>query len=195
MPAKAKTNEIEQNYNELFRGYGDEQLRDVLKKRKLYQADAAKAAIGEAINRGLIHSESDLEGSEFVDEPLRARLFPHIESSTIRKRIRKSLGRGLLLAGLLPLIRGIVLMNSGVPVEGAAVLTFGVIWMGCSALIIRNYSKAAIQLLFFLMLLSAIYIVRWSVISPSFAFMDVFIPGALFLLMAYGLLFALRLKE
>ena len=59
MPVKAKMMNPEQNYEELFRDYDNEQLNDVLKKRKLYQDEAAKAAINEAIHRELISSEED----------------------------------------------------------------------------------------------------------------------------------------
>lgn len=195
MPGKAKMMEIDQNYEEVFRNYEDEQLKDVLKKRKLYQDEAARAAISEAINRQLINSEDDLHAPEYRHEPLRTRLFPLIESSRNKNKIRRSISRGFLLAGILPTIWGMVRLNAGFPAEGFAVIAYGIGWMGLSAALIRRFSLVVIRILSFLMAVSVVYTIRWMILSVTIVFMDIFIIVVLFSLMVYGLLFLLRMNE
>ena len=195
MPGKAKEPEYQQNFEVIIREMGDAQLRDVLRKRNLYQADAARAAINEAIKREIISSESDLHSPEFRHEPLKPRLFPKIESAKNRYRIRKSLARGLLLAGILPTIWGMVRFNAGFTAEGILITTFGIGWMSLSAALIRKFQKTVVQFLFVLALLSVIYTVQRLVEMSRLVFMDLFIIAVLYLLIAYGLLFLYRLRD
>lgn len=194
MPEISKANGINSDFENTMGSLNDEQLKEVLKKRKLYQPEAAQAAIKEAIKRELIHSEEDLVKTEFRAKPLKKRLFPEIENKKIRVKIRKSLARGLLLSGILPLIYGVVRMNAGFANEGTLILLFGVVWMGISAWLIRQYSKTAISILFGLTGLSAIYSVFLLGSQHRFVFMDKFIVVTLFALIAYGLTYLLRLK-
>ena len=194
MPEKSKANGINSDFENTMGSLNDEQLKEVLKKRNLYQPEAAQAAIKEAIKRGLIYSEEDLVNTEYRAKPMKKKLFPEIENIKIRVKIRKSLARGLLLSGILPLIYGVVRMNAGSANEGALVLLFGVVWMGISAWLIRQYSKTAISILFGLAGLSAIYTIILLVSQPRFVFMDKFIVATLYLLIAYGLAYLFRLK-
>lgn len=194
MPEKSKANGINSDFENTMGSLNDEQLKEVLKKRNLYQPEAAQAAIKEAIKRGLIYSEEDLVNTEYRAKPMKKKLFPEIENIKIRVKIRKSLARGLLLSGILPLIYGVVRMNAGSANEGAQILLFGVVWMGISAWLIRQYSKTAISILFGLAGLSAIYTIILLVSQPRFVFMDKFIVATLYLLIAYGLAYLFRLK-
>ncbi len=195
MPGKASTTHIDHDFEERMQELEDEQLRKVLKKRNLYQEEAAKAAIREAIRREIIASEEDLHAPDFRHEPLKPRLFPLIENPRNKFRIRRSVSRGLLLAGLLPTIWGMVRLNAGVPVEGIVLIGFGLLWMALSASLIRRFSMTSVRLLFVLAVLSLIYIVRWMIVTPQILFMDLFIIIVLYALMAYGLFFVLRLKD
>ena len=80
MPEISKANGINSDFENTMGSLNDEQLKEVLKKRKLYQPEAAQAAIKEAIKRELIHSEEDLVKTEFRAKPLKKRLFPEIEN-------------------------------------------------------------------------------------------------------------------
>lgn len=195
MPEKARMTNIEGSFEERMQELEDEQLKKVLKRRKLYQEEAANAAIKEAIRREIIASEEDLHAPDFRHEPLKPRLFPLIESPRNKFRIRRSLSRGMLLAGLLPIIWGMVRLNAGIPVEGILLLGFGVLWMALSASLIRRFSLISIQLLFVLAVLSLGYIIRWMIVTPQIIFMDLFIIVVLYALMAYGLFFILRLRD
>jgi hypothetical protein len=79
MPEKTSTAESVYDFNIKVRELEDGQLKDILKKRKLYQEAAAKAAIQEAINRSIISSEEDLYGPEYRHEPLKPKLFPKLK--------------------------------------------------------------------------------------------------------------------
>lgn len=195
MPGKASMTNIKHDFDEKMQELEDEQLRKVLKRRKLYQEEAAKAAINEAIRRDIISSEEDLHAPDYRHEPLKPRLFPLIENPRNRFRIRRSVSRGLLLAGLLPVIWGMVRYNAGVAVEGLLLIGFGVLWMALAASLIRRFSIASVHLLFAMAVVSLVYIVRWMIITPQLVFMDLFIIVVLYALMAYGLFFILRLKD
>ncbi len=195
MPEKARITEFEFDFYAMIQELEDEQLKEVLKKRKLYQEEAAKAAVEEAIKREIIASEEDLHSYEYKHEPLKPRLFPLIENTTHRNRIRRSIGRGLLLAGLLPVIWGMVRLNAGVPAEGMVLIVFGLIWMGFSAWIIRQFSYTPIKSLFFMVVLSLVYVIRQLIIIPQIVFMDLFVIVVLYSLAVYGLLFLFRLSE
>ncbi len=194
MPEKSKANGINSDFENTMGSLNDEQLKEALKKRNLYQPEAAQAAIKEAIKRELIYSEEDLVNTEYRAKPMKKKLFPEIDNKKIRVKIRKSVARGLLLSGILPTIYGVVRMNAGFANEGVLILLFGVVWMGISAWLIRQYSKTAISVLFGLAGLAAIYSIILLSSQPRFAFMDKFIVATLFALVAYGLTYLLRLK-
>jgi hypothetical protein len=195
MPEKSKKVDTKKDFQDLFGTMSDEQLLEVLNKRNLYQPEAKGAAIHEAINRGLIASEDDLNPDYMEERQMKLRLFPEIELQNARDKTRKSLARGLFLAGLLPGIRGIVMLNAGHQFEAILLLLFGLLWMGCAAWLIRNYNQQAVVGLFVLMLLSVGYIIRMIIVATGFIFMDWFIMGVLYLLTLYGLLFIAKLHR
>jgi hypothetical protein len=195
LSGKASIMEYEHNFELLIQKLEDEQLIEILKKRKLYQYEAANAAIQEAIKRDIIASEEDLHLHEFSHEPLKPRLFPLIENPKNRNRLRKSIARGLLLTGLLPLIWGMVRFNAGLKTEGMLLFTFGIVWMGLSAWLIRMYSSTAVRLLIILAGFSILYVIRRMILSPQIIFMDMFITGVLYSFVLYGMLFVQRLKD
>lgn len=195
MHGKAKASDYEGNFEAIIQELEDEQLIDILRKRKLYQDEAASAAIREAIKRDIISSEEDLFAPEFRHESLMPRLFPLIESPKNRNRIRRSISRGLLLTGLLPTIWGMVRLNAGFRAEGLLLISYGVVWMSISAFLIRKYSVNAVWFLFAFLALSVIYVVHRLIQIPQLVIMDVFVIVVLYSLAVYGLLFLLRLRE
>ncbi len=195
MSGKASIMEYEHNFEVQIKELEDEQLIDILKKRKLYQNEAANAAIREAIKRDIISSEEDLHSHKFRHEPLKPRIFPLIENPTHKDRIRRSIGRGLLLAGILPVVWGMVRLNTNVPAEGSVLIVFGLMWMFFSAWLIREFSHAAVNFLFIMAALSLVYVIRQMILIPKIIFMDYFIIVILYALAVYGLFFILRLKN
>ena len=195
MQEKSKTEKINSELKEIFNKHSDEQILEILKKRDYYQAEAVKIAVDEAIERKLIHSEQDLFSPEFSTEPLKRKLIPDINLKKNKKRIRKSLGRSLLIAGVLPLIFGFVQYNNNQIIEGVVLLGFGLLWMFISSQLMRKGSKQNVLILLISTFLSMLYVVYLFAKSKALIFMDVFIVVLIYLLIFYGLLFIRKLTD
>lgn len=195
MPEAESNNSNDNEFGAIMSRMNDEQLMEVLKKRAFYQEEAAEVAVREAIKRKIIRSEEDLSNPGFRPEKLKSGLFPEIRNSGAREKIRKSIGRSLLIAGLLPLIRGAVQWHAGEIPEGPLILFFGLAWMSMSFWMIRQYASVTVIVLFALTIVSLIYILKLLSANPASGFFDGFIVAALYLLIGYGLAFAYRLKS
>lgn len=195
MPVNSNSTEQKTDFAETMTELTNDQLIEVLKKRNLYQQAAAKQAICEAIERGIIHSEEDLLGPEFREKKLKRQLFPEIENEKIRHKIRRSIARGLLLAGSLPAILGVVRLTRGSLTEGIFVLGFTAIWMTAAVWIYRNFSRAALTVLITLAILSVVYALKLLFTPPGNSIMDKFIVVMLYLLISYGLMYLKRLNR
>ena len=195
MPGKFRMSEPQQNYQTLIKEMEDEQLKEMLRRRKLYQNDAARMAVEEAIRRELIYSEEDLFAPEYNYEPSRMGLFPTIESPHNRNKIRKSIARSLILAGVLPAIWGLIRLKSVFGIESLLILIFGIIWMGTSAFLFKKFNKNAVVLLFGLLICSAAYVVYYLSRLQQVVFMDLLISVVIYLLILYGLMFVLKIHE
>jgi len=193
MPVNSNSTEQKTDFAETMAELSNEQLIEVLKKRNLYQRAAAEQAIREAMERGIIHSEQDLLTSEFREKKLRRQLFPEIENEKIRNKVRRSIARGLFLAGSLPAILGVVRLNSDSQTEGILLLVFTAIWLGASAWLFRLFSRVALTVLAILSVLSLVYALKQLLTPPGYAEIDKFIGVMLYLLIAYGLAYIKRL--
>jgi hypothetical protein len=171
----------------------DDEILDILKKRKHYQAEAVDIAVEEAIERKLISSEQDLVSPEFRPEPLKRTLLPTIENENSRVKVRKSLGRSLLIIALLPLIFGFTQLNAGNTAEGFGLAVFALIWGGLSTQIMRQGGKRNVDILLGLTILSLAYVVFFLQSRVQFSYFDHFVVVAFSLLIFYGLFFLRRL--
>lgn len=195
MQDKSKPEVINSDFKEIINKHSDEQILEILKKRDYYQSEAVKIALDEAIERKLIHSEQDLFSPEFSTEPLKRKLIPDINREKNRIKIRKSLGRSLLIAGVLPLIFGFVQYNNNQVIEGIVLLGFGLFWMYLSSQLMQNGSKKNVVILMACTFLSMFYVVYLFAKSKSVIFMDVFIVALIYLLIFYGLFFIRKLID
>lgn len=193
MQEKSKPEIINSDFKEIINKHTDEQILEILKKRDYYQPEAVKIAVEEAIERKLIHSEQDLFSPEFSTEPLKRKLIPDINREKNRKRIRKSLSRSLLIAGVLPLIFGFVQYNNNHVIEGVVLLVFGLFWMFISSQLMRKGSKQNVVILIVSAFLSMFYVAYLFAGRKSVIFMDVFIVALIYLFIFYGLLFIRKL--
>jgi len=195
MPLNSNSTEQKTDFAETMADLNNEQLTEVLKKRKLYQEAAAKQAIQEAIGRGIIQSEEDLQTPEFREIKLRRQLFPEIENEKTRNKIRRSISRGLLLAGTLPAILGVIRLTRGIHFEGSLFLVFTAVWLSASAWLFKMFSTKAFGILTGLSLASLIYAIKQWVTPPGYGVMDTFIVVMLYLLIFYGLMYINRLYK
>lgn len=192
--SKGSKNISKPDFKEVMGTLNDEALTEVLRKRNLYQPEAARSAIDEAIRRGLINSEEDLLSEKYRIQPLKTRLFPEIENEHLRVKIRKSISRSLLISGILPLIFGAIRIQSGNLNEAALILIFGFIWSAFSFRLMKSFSRNIICFLLILAGISLFYIIRLLAGQPGINLIDKIAVSFFYLLLFYGLLFLLRLK-
>ena len=192
--SKGSKNISKPDFKEVMGTLNDEALTEVLRKRNLYQPEAARSAIDEAIRRGLINSEEDLLSEKYRIQPLKTRLFPEIENEHLRVKIRKSISRSLLISGILPLIFGAIRIQSGNLNEAALILIFGLIWSAFSFRLMKSFSRNIICFLLILAGISLFYIIMLLAGQPGINLIDKIAVSFFYLLLFYGLLFLLRLK-
>ncbi|GET26183.1 hypothetical protein [Prolixibacter sp. NT017] len=102
------------DFTEKMAGLSDHDLIIALRKRSDYHPKAAKAAIAEAIQRGIIESEDDLESEEFKPIPFkRLGLFVRAESQKQARGILSSLILILYVFSLIPFLYGGIDIASG----------------------------------------------------------------------------------
>jgi hypothetical protein len=163
------------DFYEKYSNYTEEQLLEILKKRKDYQESAVDAAIKIAIERKIIFSEQDLFSPEF--EPVESKgskIFPEISNSYQREKLIGSILRFLYVISFLPLVFGFLKYA-----EGRLLFTYlgvgvGLIWF----LLCFFLSKTKKRFLFFplfVLLISVSFFVGYQIFSvPSVRFLDLF---------------------
>jgi len=182
-------------FKRIIANYTDEELRKVLKKRKLYQNDAAEFAIEEAIKRGLIFSEQDLFAREFQHEPEKFTLFPAIENEKARKKFMKSIARSLIILGALPLILGGIKIFETQSLEGILIFIFGALWSFISFQLMRSVKLNHIILMYFLLAIAIGYVVKIFVFAGYVKIADILIAAVAVGFVAYGIGFLNKLKD
>jgi hypothetical protein len=171
--------------------YTDQEVIEILRKRKSYEPEAARIATDEAIRRNLIHSEQDLFSTKFSEQPSSLTLFPCPEKLESRDKIIRSISRMLMLTGVIPAIFGVLKFPAGKYPEGIAMLAAGLLWIFASFMISSRHDKRYWPPLLVIGLLSAGYVTRMLLLVRGLRVMDYVIPAILFALVLY-LLFFLR---
>lgn len=184
----------EVNFREDIPNYSDEQLTEVLKLRDHYQPEAAQLAIDEALKRGIIHSEQDLFSEEFRNEDINFSLFPTIRKNQNRIKIRRSIARNMVICSVLPVVFGLIEMKTRNSWEGATILLFGLLWLYCSAQLVKVFSAIYVRCLKVGTVLAVLYIVYRLVAANKYVYMDFFLVFAIAGLLFYGLEFLARNK-
>ncbi len=193
-----KSNEENQvpEFQKIIAGYPDDELRRVLKKRKLYQREAADFAVQEAIRRGMIYSEQDLFAREFKNEPEKFLLFPVIENEKVRAKFKKSISRSLMILGALPAVWGGIQIFETQNIEGILIIIFGVTWSFTSFQLMHKLkiNPKLIYFMFALAVLAVGYILKIFIKLHSLNAVDVLVGiiAAGFVFYAIGFLNSLR---
>lgn len=179
----------------IIAGYNDDELRKVLKKRKLYQKEAADFAIVEAIRRGIIYSEQDLFASEFKHEPEKFSIFPTIENEKARTKFIKSITRSLLIIGAVPMVWGSVRFFEAQSLEGILIFIFGAAWSITSFQLMRSLNIKLIYFMFVLLILLVAYLVKTLISYRSINAMDIIVSIVSVGFIIYGIGFLNKLKD
>ncbi|GAB1452928.1 hypothetical protein MASR2M47_29840 [Draconibacterium sp.] len=195
MTEKSNDNTNAREYRKIIAAHTDDEIRQILKKRKLYQKDAADFAIQEAIRRGIIYSEQDLFAKEYKYEPDKFSLFPTIENTKARAKFKKSLTRSLLILGAIPMVLGAIKIFETQIIEGIVLFVLGAAWSLTSFQLMRKLDKKLVYFLFLLFTVALVYIVKTMVTNRAFSTIDILVAiiGVGFVL--YGIGFLLKLED
>ena len=191
----SNSSETDSDFKKIMAELNDEQLKEVLRKRSLYQKEAAALAVSEAVKRGLISSESDLSSPEFSETKLKRQLFPEINDEKTRFRVIKSISRVILLAGLIPAVLGAMRLSQGNNEQGVLMIGFALIWMATAYSMFRKFSKIMLFILAILTFLSLLFTAMILIFQLGITFMDKFIVTVLYLLTTYGLIYIKKLGK
>jgi len=182
-------------FKQIIEKHSDEELRKVLKKRKLYQKEAAEFAVEEALKRGLIFSEQDLFASEFQHEPESFSFFPAIENEKTRAKFKKSITRWLTISGALPMVWGGIMIFKTQSIEGILIFLFGVTWSLISFKLMRSVNMKLITVLLLLLILVVGYFVKIFIAMNYVKWIDVLFSVIALGYIAYSIGFLSRLKD
>lgn len=185
----------QEHFAQVMQKHNDEELIEVLRNRRHYQPEAAQQAVLEAIRRGIIAAEADLQDEKFAEPKRKFSLFPVIENPKARNKARKSMARSLMVAGAIPAIYGINQVYHSLITEGAAIVLFGFSWMILSFFLMKSVKPLLIygmQALY--MVAVAVVIFKISTLKIT-GWMDILFPSVLALLVLYGIIYLGRLKD
>ena len=184
-------------FRQIIAGYTDDELRKVLKKRKLYRKEAADFAIQEAIRRGIIYSEQDLFAKEYKDEPAKFSIFPSIENEKARAKFKKSISRSLLILGALPMVWGGFKIYETQSLEGILIFVYGVAWSLTSFQLMRS-AKLNPKLIYFMFLLAILafgYLVKIFISNHFINTVDLLISAIAVGFVFYAIGFLGKIKD
>ena len=182
-------------FKQIIAGYTDDELREVLEKRKLYQKEAADFAIQEAIRRGIIYSEQDLFASEFKYEPEKFSIFPIIENEKVRSKYRKSIARSLLIIGVLQMVWGGIKIFDAQSLEGTIVFVFGAVWSLAFFKLMRSVNLKLVYSTMILFALLVVYLVKIMISANSLTTIDILVTAITLGFVLYGIGFLGKLKD
>ncbi len=191
---KRKSKEVPLNLNDRMAACTDDELLKVLKKRIYYTEEAARIAIEEAKRRGLINSEYDLLSDKFRAEELEFSWFPLPEREGARQRIRKSIGRSLVICGIIPIVFGFLEINSGSVGFGRIILAFGIVWGVLSTQFARAYQKLLFYSLMVANAMAFVFVCSRVFKMKTPVILDFFVALTVFLMIAYGLFYIRRIE-
>ena len=179
--------DLSDRYGEKYSRYSDAEIISILKKRHQYQPEATRTAIGEAIKRGIIHSEQDLFSDEFRPREQRFTLFPVPENDAGKQKLIRSILRVLIIAGMIPLIQGFMKLRIYETSEGILLISSGLVWITFIWLLHKTRKNMFFYFLFALILGSVFYTVNHFTGMKHAKIMDVFVSGIIHLLVVYFL--------
>lgn len=184
------------NFKEKYKNLNNNEIREILKQRNLYQQAAVEAAIQEAISRGIINSEQDLFSEEYkIDTNSNMLFFPNIQDKTRRDKIIGSLGRTNYIIGLFPLIFAFIKYAEGNISHMVAFAMVGIFWMGLNFQLLKSKKVGYSSSMLILVFLSIAYTAYMFSQLKTIQVMDVFVALILFTIPIYCILYLRKLMQ
>jgi hypothetical protein len=189
MDKNQQTPDRKTRIEEKILGLSRDELMLALKKRKGYEPEAEEIIVKEALRRGMIQSENDLELPEYNLPKRHFTFFPVPESEVSRKKIISSLMRSLMIPGVIPIYFGI--LKFGIPKypEGTALIFSGLIWISMALVVMLKSERRLLFPMFLLVLLSLVYGGRIMLAYSHLRWSDIFIPVVLYFFTFYALFY------
>lgn len=195
MVEKSNDDISDREFEKIIAGYTDDELRKVLKKRNLYQKEAAAFAIQEAIRRGIIYSEQDLFASEFKPEQEKFSIFPTIENEKARSRFKRSITRTLIAIGVIQMVWGGIEIFESRSIEGILIFVFGAAWSITSFRLMQSLNIKLINFMYFLFILLVAYLVKIMISLHFINAMDIVVAVVALGFVLYGIGFLVKLRD
>jgi hypothetical protein len=189
MEDKGNTNDFWDRLTMKMKEYSDDEIISILEKLRLYEPQAQKIAIEEAIHRGIINSEQDLFSNRVTTEPPNFTLFPSPDKPETILKIARSISRALLVAGAIPVIFGVLRFQVYKFAEGSALMVAGLIWISSAWLLFSKQERRLWSPMVIIALFSAIYVSRILFLLKGLRTMDYIIPAILFAVIFYCLFY------
>jgi hypothetical protein len=184
----------EEHFRKVMQQHTDEELIKVLRQRKHYQHEAARQAVVEAIRRGLINTEADLQDSRFLETSDKFSIFPKIESQIVRNKVWRSITRSMIIVGLLPLIWAAVNRYNISDTGLVSMVIYGLVWIFIAFRLMQTQNLKMAYGLLILLIPAVVYYVRLMWFKSSFELIQIVIPLVLIGFIFYGVGFLRKLK-
>jgi len=175
---------------ESMKAMTNDELVTVLKRRKQYQPDAEVMAVNEALRRGLIQSEADLDTPAFSEPRPGFTLFPCPEEKEAADKLFKSLMRSLMIVGLIPVVFGVMKFMFPKHLEGTALISLGILWLAFAWFAMEKRLIRLLYPILVLTLLSMIYAARMLLVIKYLKWSDILIPVVLYMAIFYLIFYA-----
>lgn len=193
-----QTSDIPTNidYAEKYKTINDQQLTDILIHRDQYQPQAAQAAIGEAIRRGILNSEQDLFSPEFnAPKKAKAYFFPVIHREEQKSRIRAGLHRLLYIIALLPIIQAGKSYLQQQWTELTLFASVALLWIMLNFLLARQKNFITWISMLLISVMATAYTLRLLLTSGFFQWIDGLVAFTAFFFVFYALFFIRNLNQ
>lgn len=168
----------------------DIDLRKLLSLKDLYQNEAVKIAIQEAIKRGIIVSEDDLNLPEFNSAKKTIKsIFPKLNNELQLKKVFSSIVRILLIISIFPILLGSLKLVEHQTQYGFGLLMFGVAWLSLNLYLQKSRNHQVPIGLIVIFLLGISFVFFNQVRFYSFQIIDLVIWGLCIFVILYLLVY------
>jgi hypothetical protein len=171
----------------------DEEIVSILRNREHYQPQAVKAAIREAIKRGIIESIEDLEKDEFKPQSIPKSIFPISMVKSQNEAIFKSLCRICYFFGGIPIVMGFFQIANHHLTIGIFALAFGISMVYLTYKLEKERKPFLSQLMLFLNIPAIGFAIYRLNSLESLLKMDVFVIAVTIIVLLYTTLYIYKL--
>ena len=172
----------------------NEEIVSILKFREHYQPQAVKAAIREAIKRGIIESIEDLEKEEFTPQEIQRSLFPISSSKSQNLSLFKSLCRLCYGLGIIPLIFGVLQIPRHQLTMGVIIIIVGLSIIYLTYKLEKEKKLFLSQLLLLFNVPAIGYAIYWISSSKNLSKMDIVVTVIFLIIIFYITIYVNKLN-